>query len=111
MKKTWATFNAYDVEVFYVRANHKKLDGAHGMTYFSEGEIYIADNMSASMLKRTLIHEFTHFALYAYDVGADDANAGIGLDTEEKLCYLMERAMPEIYEQALEILKIFTERG
>lgn len=111
MKKTYATFNAYEVDVFYVKPNHKKLDGAYGMTYFAESEIYIANNMPKHMLKRTLIHEFTHFALFAYDKGADNAAEEIALKNEEELCYLMERAMPAIYEQAYEIAEIFTEKA
>ena len=107
MKKIWATFNKYDVEVFYVSPMHAKLNGAHGMTYFDESAIYISDCMTRRMTYRTLIHEFMHFALYAYDVSADDASIQIALDTEEELCYLAERFIPEIYEQARSALKKF----
>ena len=107
MKKTWATFNKYDVEILYVSPNNKRLDGAHGITLFDSSEILIANNMSDYMLKRTLIHELMHFALYAYDMSADNAEEEINIPTEEKLCYLMERAIPEIYEQAMSIYNYF----
>jgi len=107
MKKIWATFNKYDVEVFLVSPNHVKLVGAHGMTYFDDGAIYISAGMTERMTYRTLIHEFMHFALWAYDVSADDASIQIGLATEEDLCYLAERFIPEVYEQARSALKYF----
>lgn len=106
MRNVWATFNKYDVEVRFVPANHSKLSGAHGMTYFSDGEIYISQSLTKRMTLRTLIHEFTHFALWAYDVSADDAEQNIGLLTEEQLCYLAERFIPEIYEQAYSVLEM-----
>ena len=106
MRHIWATFNKYDVEVRFVPANHARLAGAHGMTYFTESEIYVSQNLTRRMTFRTLIHEFMHFALYAYDVGADDATIQIALDNEEQLCYLAERFIPEVYEQALSVLEM-----
>ena len=107
MKKIWATFNKYDVEVLLVAPTHVKLNGAHGMTYFDEGVIYISNAMTDRMTHRTLIHEFMHFALWAYDVGADDASVQIAFATEEELCYLAERFVPEVYEQAKTAMRVF----
>ena len=107
MKKNFvAIFKNYEVTIRFVSENNKKLSDAYGMTYFDECEIYIRNNLSEYLTFRTLIHELTHFALYAYDMSADDPTAEVGFKTEEQLCEFSELAIPEIYSQAWEILQI-----
>ena len=109
MKKMVASFNDCEVTVKLVSARHAKLDGAHGITYFDEGVIYIRNNLTNTLLKRTIIHELTHFALYAFDFTVNDTTTGIGFKNEEELCVFNERALPLIYEQAMDIYAYFTE--
>jgi len=108
MKKRIAVFNGYEVTVKYVSNKNTKLCGNYGMTYYDENTIYIATGMTKELLKRTLIHELTHYALFAYDMSADDAATGLGFATEEQLCTFVETAVPLIYEQALDMLAYFT---
>ena len=108
MKKRIAVFNGYEVTVKYVSNKNTKLCGNYGMTYYDENTIYIATGMTKELLKRTLIHELTHYALFAYDMSADDAATGVGFATEEQLCTFVETAVPLIYEQALDMLAYFT---
>lgn len=77
------------------------------MTYFDENVIYITSGLTNELLKRTLIHELLHYALYASDLGAEDASQGVGFATEEQLCAFSEVAIPLIYEQALDIYAYF----
>ena len=103
-KKAIVAFKDYEATVRIVRENHPKLNGAHGMTYFDECEIYVRNNLSETLMFRTLIHELTHFALYAYDMSADDAEKKVGFRNEEQLCRFAELAVPEIYMQAWSIM-------
>ena len=108
MKKRIAVFNDYEVVVKMVSEKNEKLCGNYGMTYFNENVIYITNGLTKELLKRTLIHELMHYALYAYDLGAEDAAAGIGISTEEQLCAFAEHAVPLVYEQAMDMLAYFS---
>ena len=61
MKKMVASFNDCEVTVKLVSPRNPKLDGAHGITYFEDGEIFIRRGLTNTLLKRTIIHELTHF--------------------------------------------------
>ena len=109
MKKMVASFNDCEVTVKLVSPRNPKLDGAHGITYFDEGEIFIRRDLTKTLLKRTIIHELTHYALYAFDKSANDTTKSIGFKNEEELCLFNERALPLIYEQAMDIYSYFVE--
>lgn len=103
------SFGEFDGTVNLIPADDDRLDGARGMCDYEENEIYIADNLSPVVLRRTLIHELTHYALFCYHHSAKDTNKDINFRNEEELCYLNERMLPEIYLQAKFIWKRWTE--
>ncbi len=109
MKKMVTSFNDCEVTVKLVSPRNPKLDGAHGITYFDEGEILIRRGLTKTLLKRTIIHELTHYALYAFDKSVNDTTEDIGFKNEEELCLFNERALPLIYEQAMDIYNYFIE--
>lgn len=107
-KEMTACFNDCTVTVKLVPSDSPKLDGAYGITYFDKSKIFIRRDLTKSLLKRTIIHELTHFALYAFGKSVNDTTEGIGFKTEEDLCAFNEYALPLIYEQSNDIYSYFT---
>lgn len=69
----------------------KKSDGTYtiGVTDRIENTIFLADNLTGSMLDRVLCHELTHAVCMTYDIF-------LPLETEEKLCNFMSDHGKEI---------------
>lgn len=95
-------WNVYPVKHGDVRLMAEDDENVLGITYFSESTIYICnDCVSASVMKRTILHELCHAALFSYGYDAEHMN-------EEDICNFFELAAPELCAKSDEVYNALT---
>ena len=80
--------------------NLQRSDGSLtvGVTDLKDGVIYLSTALSGAFLRKVLIHELTHAAMFSYGIFVD-------LDTEELICDLIASHGDEIIGLADKIFK------
>ena len=80
--------------------NLRRSDGSEtvGVTNLNDGVIYLSTALSGSFLRKVLIHELTHAAMFSYGIVVD-------IDTEELICDLIASHGDEIIGLADGIFK------
>lgn len=80
--------------------NLRRSDGSEtvGVTNLNDGVIYLSTALSGPFLRKVLIHELTHAAMFSYGIVVD-------IDTEELICDLIASHGDEIIGLADGIFK------
>ena len=80
--------------------NLRRSDGSEtvGVTNLNDGIIYLSTALSGAFLRKVLIHELTHAAMFSYGIVVD-------IDTEELICDLIASHGDEIIGLADGIFK------
>lgn len=90
-----------DLEYTIKEVKKCSVDNAIGTFDCVEGVIEIKQGLSERQLYRTLIHEITHAAVWAYGFASTE------VFNEEQLCDFMSAYLDEIYYCTKEVLEQF----
>ena len=80
--------------------NLRRSDGSEtvGVTNLKEGVIYLSTALSGAFLRKVLIHELTHAAMFSYGIFTD-------IETEELICDVLASHGEEVIRLADNIFR------
>lgn len=92
--------------VNFVPYEHERLemDGVQcmGVTYFSDLEIYINQELDKTVMRQTVIHELVHAFMFSYGIHVEHNNKEIA---DECVCDFCGAHLGKIYKFTRKILK------